>query len=65
MLRSAIRSKSEMNEVNYAVLHFDRINKVFKMKVDGVVKGHFCERNFEEINGDPITMKLEIGRAHV
>ena len=61
MLRSAIRSKAEMNEINHAVLYFDRVNKLFKIKVDGIKKGIFCERDFEEINGDAITMKLADG----
>ena len=61
MLRSAIRSKSEMKEVNHAELYFNRISNTFKMKVDGIDNGKLISREFQEMNDDPMTIKLADG----
>lgn len=61
MLRSAIRSKSELKEVNLATLYFNRETKLFRMKVEGIQNSKFVTREFEEMHGDEMTMKLADG----
>mgnify|MGYP006280899171 CR=1 FL=1 len=61
MLRSAIRSRSQLKEVNHAKLFFNRETNTFKMNVDGIDKGMLVTREFEEMNDDPTTIKLADG----
>ena len=61
MLRGAIRSKSELKEVNHAFMEFDRVNNTFKMKVHGILNKELVVRDFEELKNDPMTMKLADG----
>lgn len=58
MLRSAIKGKAELNEVNYCFMHFDRKSNGFKMKVTGMAQKQLVTRDFQELKDDMITKKL-------
>lgn len=61
MLRSAIKGKAELSEVNHALMMFDRLNQSFKLSAKGIDKKQLVEREFEEMKNDAITNKLADG----